>query len=35
MTNTTETVNTVAHKVEPEVLTGPTPRQILVTNTRG
>ena len=35
MTNTTETIHAVAPKVEPEVLSGPTPRQILVTKVLG
>ncbi len=35
MTNTTETINTVAPKVEAEVLSGPTPRQVLLTKVLG
>ncbi|WP_296993207.1 ABC transporter permease [Thalassospira sp. UBA1131] len=35
MANTTETMNTVAPKVEPEVLSSPTPRQILLTKILG
>lgn len=35
MTNTTETINTVTPKVEAEVLSGPTPRQILLTKILG
>ncbi|WP_404420754.1 ABC transporter permease [Thalassospira australica] len=35
MTNTTETINTVAPKVEAAVLSGPTPRQVLLTKVLG
>jgi len=35
MTNTTETINAVAPKVEPEVLSGPTPRQVLLAKVLG
>lgn len=35
MTNTTETINTVAPKVEAEVLSGQTPRQVLLTKVLG
>lgn len=35
MTNTTKIINTVAHKAEPEALSGPTPRQILLTKILG
>ncbi|WP_417833055.1 ABC transporter permease [Thalassospira xiamenensis] len=35
MTNTTETINTVAPQVEAEVLSGPTPRQVLLTKVLG